>query len=153
MIMVEVTDAEQKSAACAEIIPTLPDWFGQPEANARYVLDIADKIAFAAFEGARPRGLIALKLHFGRTAEIWWLGVRPEFHRQGIGRALFSAAEQRARERRCKQMIALTVSERSDDRYYAHTRAFYEAMGFAPLVEFNENDPQNPMMCVIRPLD
>ena len=148
----ETLDAAAKSWACGEVIKTLPDWFGQPESNARYVRDIADKDVFSAFINDELAGLLALKYHFGSTAEIWWLGFKPEYHRRGIGSSLVNLAAMRAIERSCNYLAVMTISEWSDDEFYRRTRLFYQRVGFQPFVEFNETDPFNPMMWMIRPL-
>ena len=100
MKIVEITNAEQKSSAVADIIKTLPEWFGIPASNEHYIKHVVSKDAFAAYRATRaapalkqPAGLIALRYHFQTTAEIWWLGVKPEFHRRGIGTLLFDAGE------------------------------------------------------------
>jgi len=47
-----------------------------------------------------------------------------------------------------------TLSDRSDDVYYARTRAFYRAAGFVPLLDLPELwDADNPAMVFVRDLD
>jgi GNAT superfamily N-acetyltransferase len=100
MEIAEIVDAEQKSSAVAEIIKTLPEWFGIPESNERYVREAATKDVFAAYDDLnQPVGLIALRYHFQRTAEIWWMGVKPAYHRRGMGTPLFQAAKSKARQK------------------------------------------------------
>jgi GNAT superfamily N-acetyltransferase len=146
MEIVEILDAEQKSSACAAIIATLPEWFGIPEANARYIEEAAGKDVFAVYDDhRRPIGMIALRYHFRTTAEIWWMGVRPEYHRRGIGKALCEAAKSRAKENGCRTLAVMTLSPGKPDLGYAQTRAFYERQGFRLLLEVNESDPKNPL--------
>ena len=147
-----VDDAEEKSRICDDIIHTLPDWFGLPEANENYIRNMRKKDVFVAYAGERPVGLIALKYHFQTTTEIWWMGILPDYHRHGIGTALFEAAKQHTIGNKHQNMIVNTLSDRSDDKHYARTRAFYLRMGFEPLLEDNEEDPVNPMMWMIHPL-
>jgi hypothetical protein len=91
MEIVEIADAEQKSSAVADIIKTLPEWFGIPASNERYINEVVSKNAFAAYRATRsapalilasnedhimeatakddfaanqPVGLIALRYHF-----------------------------------------------------------------------------------------
>jgi len=147
-----VTDPGQRSALCGSLISDLPEWFGQEAANRKYVAQIADLQTFGAFSGKICLGLIALRPHFRDTLEIWWMGVRPEYHRQGIGRSLMDQATAYGREMHHRELILMTVSELSDDAGYARTRAFYRCMGFRPLLRFNENDSVSPMMWMIKPL-
>ncbi|HRC26297.1 MAG TPA: GNAT family N-acetyltransferase, partial [Alphaproteobacteria bacterium] len=123
----------------------LPGWFALPDANAHYIKDIADKDVLASGTSKNVRGLIALHYHFDRNAEIWWMGVDPDFHRQGIGSYLFDAAKLHVKERGCNRMAVQTLSPRSKDKFYENTRSFYETVGFKPFVEFDETKP-NPMM-------
>jgi len=147
-----VTDSGQRSALCGSLISDLPGWFGQEKANRKYVEQIAELQTFGVFSGETCLGLIALRPHFRDTLEIWWMGVRPEHHRQGIGRILMDQAVTYGREMHQRQLILMTVSELSDDVGYARTRAFYQYMGFRPLLRFNEDDPVSPMMWMMKPL-
>lgn len=149
MEIVEIIGPEARSAACAAIISKLPDWFAIPAANERYIAGMASKDVFAASVNDRPIGLLALRYHFGTTAEIWWMGIVPEYHRQGIGRRLIDAAKDRAIQLGCTTMVVTTLSPRCSDKNYAGTRAFYEGQGFRLLVEFNEHDPRNPMAWMV----
>jgi GNAT superfamily N-acetyltransferase len=101
MAVEPITDAGAKSALCVEIARELPMWFGRPErtriTRARSPAGtrlprIASRDAFAEVADGKPLGLIALEYHFGLTCCIWWLGVRPSAHRQGLGRAFAAAA-------------------------------------------------------------
>ena len=149
MTVRELTDPEEKSKACEQIIRHLPDWFGMPESNKNYIKQMRDKDVFAVEKDGAAIGLIALKYHFGETAEVWWMGLLPEHHRSGLGTLLIEAAKKRAKEKNCKNLALNTLSPRSPDPYYARTRAFYDTRGFRPLVEFNEDDPDNPMMWMV----
>ena len=149
---IHLTDPQTASTACADILATLPDWFGQPDANAAYQRDIGQKQTFLAMAANRPLGLIALDIHFETTAEIWLMAVRHGHHRQGLGCALMQTALNAARAQSCQRAIVQTLSPRSPDPGYRATRAFYTAMGFQPLVEFNRTDPLNPMMWMERSL-
>ena len=148
----EVVEPQERSSACVAITRTIPEWFGQPASNAMYGRQIADKDAFGAFLADDPVGLIALDYHFDQTAEVWWLGVRREAHRQGIGRALLARARDRARERQRRYLVLKTLSPASPDEGYARTRKFYLREGFVPLVDLDGADPANPMMWMLQTL-
>ena len=140
---------DEASAACARIIDRLPDWFGLPESNAAYVAGVAECLCFGAFDADQCLGLIALRPHYGTTLEIWWMGVDPAFHRQGIGKALIAAALYHARQQGFLHMVLMTLSEESGDPGYAATRRFYLSQGFRPLVHDHMADPDNPLMWMI----
>ncbi|MCB9987772.1 MAG: GNAT family N-acetyltransferase [Rhodospirillales bacterium] len=151
--VVHVQDEALKSAYCREIIPLLPDWFGMPDANKNYISGMATREVFAGFYDGKLMGFIGLKDHMRRSLEVWWMGVVPQHHRQGIGKALMDTAREYALCQGYEFMIVNTLSARSDDVYYARTRAFYQEYGFKALLEENENDPVNPMIWMILPLN
>lgn len=146
----EVGSPEARSAAVAAILPHLPDWFGMPDSNAAYISGAAARPTWAAHD-ARGHLLGALvgQAHLGATLEVWWMGVLPPARRRGAGRALIAAARGWALERGLGRMAVSTLSARSPDPFYAETRAFYAAVGFRPLVEFNTDDPLNPMQWMV----
>lgn len=148
----EIESPAEKSAACDRIIHKLPNWFGLPDSNAHYIKDISDKDTLAVESDGQICGLLALCYHFDRVAEIWWMGVAPDFHGRGIGAALVNVAKARSREKSCRKMAVQTLSPRRKDTLYARTRTFYEKSGFESFVEFNENDV-NPMMWMVMELN
>ena len=109
----------------------LPAWFGRPEANRHYAEQAMALEAWVARLGRREVGLLLLKRHSAVSAEVYWLGVDPDLHRQGIGQALVEAAERKLKEEKGRFLFVMTLHP--DDTYepYRRTRAFYERMGFA----------------------
>lgn len=77
-------------------------------------------------------GFLALKETSPHTAEIYVMGVLPQCHHSGIGRALYEKFERYAREKGYSFLQVKTVQE---GRYeeYDRTNAFYRAMGFLEL--------------------
>lgn len=64
------------------------------------------------------------------SAEIYWLGVDPDHHRQGIGRVLIDAVERRLREEGIKFLFVMTLHPQDPYEPYRRTRLFDERMGF-----------------------
>jgi GNAT superfamily N-acetyltransferase len=146
--------ASGKSAICAEILASLPSWFGIPESNAAYKRDVEFLPMFAAEEDGRAQGFIALKRHTPYAFEIHVLGVRPELHRKGFGRALVARAEALVREKGARFLTVKTLAASHPDPGYAKTRAFYAAMGFVPIEEFGTLwNPDNPAVMMLKVLD
>ena len=109
----EVSIAEEKDPALRRrILETLtarlPEWFAQAESNRHYAEQAEILEAWVARIGGQPVGLLLLKRHSAVSAEIYWLGVDPDHHRQGIGKALIGAVERRLREEK------ISVSLRHD---------------------------------------
>lgn len=126
-----------KGAICGAVLATLPDWFGIEAANAAYVRDVERMAMFAAFDGEAnaPIGFLALEQHSPEVFENHVLGVRPQNHRQGLGRALMARAEAYARGHGARLLTVKTLAAAHPDAGYARTRAFYRAMGFFTVEE------------------
>jgi GNAT superfamily N-acetyltransferase len=150
--IVEVSSG--KGAICEAILATLPDWFGVASANAAYARDVERMAMFAAFDGEEPIGFLALHQHSPEVFENHVLGVRPQCHRRGIGRALMTRAEAYARGRGARLVTVKTLAPSHPDPGYALTRAFYRAMGFFPVEEFPTLwNPENPCLFLAKILD
>ncbi len=124
-------DPARKRRLLERLTARLPEWFAQGESNRRYAEQAEMLEAWIARIDGRPRGLLLLKRHSPVSAEIYWLGVDPDHHRQGIGKALIGAVERRLREEKIRFLFVMTLHP--DDPYepYRRTRLFYERMGFA----------------------
>ncbi len=78
---------------CRQILDTLPTWFGIPESVEDYVdAAEANPTVVASLDGIDV-GALTLVIHTPYAAEIYVMGVRPEHHRRGIGRAMLEAAQ------------------------------------------------------------
>ena len=126
----------------------LPEWFGIEEATAAYIRDVRDLDTFAVDDV----GLLSVKLHNPRAAEVYVMGVARDHHRQGIGRALLAAAEDDLRERGVEYLQVKTLGPSRESEGYARTREFYEACGFVALEEFPDLWPGNPALLLVKRL-
>jgi GNAT superfamily N-acetyltransferase len=126
---------EGAGAICAEVLAALPHWFGFPDSVADYVESADTHPTVVATVAGRDCGILTLRLHTPYAAEIVVMGVVPEHHRGGIGRAMLSVAETWLAERDITYLQVKTLSPRSADEGYAATRAFYFGCGFRPLEE------------------
>lgn len=150
--VVEVSSG--KAAICSAILATLPDWFGIESSNAAYVRDVERMAMFAAFDNKEPIGVLSLDQHSPEVFENHVLGVQPQFHRQGLGRALMTRAEDYARSRAARLLTVKTLAPSHPDPGYALTRRFYQAMGFFPVEEFPTLwNPENPCLFMAKILD
>ena len=133
-MVVEIFDSEMKKQIAGDILHKLPDWFGLPESTQRYI-DASAKMPFWAWCGSKGdavSGFLSLKETSPNTAEIFVMGVLPEQHRRGIGRELYLAFEQYARESGYSFVQVKTVQS-GHYKEYDRTNAFYRAMGFLEL--------------------
>ena len=131
----EITSPNEKKAISRDILEALPDWFGIPEAREEYIKQSAGEIFFAAIEGDKAVGFLTLKRTGEATAELAVMGVRKEYRRQGIGKALFAVAKTRAAELGYSFLQVKTVQM---GRYpeYDVTNRFYLSLGFRELEVF-----------------
>jgi GNAT superfamily N-acetyltransferase len=74
--------------------------------------------------------MLTLVRHNEWAAEVYATGVLPEFHRQGIGRALLGHAEGRSAAEGVELLHVKTLAPSKPDEGYDRTRAFHFANGF-----------------------
>ena len=131
----EVKDAEEKKRVTRRILEALPDWFGIEESREEYIAGSVDKAFFAVYEEGKPAGFLYLKETGKDTVELAVMGVLQEYHRKGIGEALFKKAKEVAKQAGYSFMQVKTVQMGKYDDYDA-TNRFYLAMGFKELEVF-----------------
>ena len=117
------SDIEKKGIARA-ILEVLPDWFGIPEATEAYIADSKGRPFFCAFADDVPVGFLYLKETGRHTVELAVMGVRQEYHRQGIGRALFEQAKAEAK-RLGYSFIQVKTVQMGRYAIYDDTNRFY----------------------------
>jgi ribosomal protein S18 acetylase RimI-like enzyme len=144
---------EGGGATCAEILATVPHWFGIAEANEQY-RRVADRCpTLVAMEGRQNVGFVTIVRHSPHAAELQVMAVRPELHRKGIGRTLIATAEDRLRSEGVEFLQVKTLSASADDKPYLETLAFYTALGFRVLEEMPSLwDADNPAVLLIKHL-
>ena len=131
----EITAAEEKQRIARLILESLPDWFGIPEAREEYIEKSAKQPFFAAFDGENAVGFLYLAETGRDTAELYVMGVLKEYHRRGVGKMLFAAAKQRAKELGYSFLQVKTVQLGKYPEYDA-TNRFYLALGFGEFEVF-----------------
>jgi GNAT superfamily N-acetyltransferase len=109
----------------------LPQWFAQSDANLHYAEQAELLDGWVARIDGQPAGLLLLKRHSPASAEIYWLGVDPDRHRRGIGRALIEAVERRLKDEQARFLFVMTLHPDVDYEPYRRTRAFYGRLGFS----------------------
>jgi ribosomal protein S18 acetylase RimI-like enzyme len=144
---------EGSGALCAELLATVPHWFGIPASNEAYRLAADRSPTVAAADDGIVLGFLTVVRHAPHAAEIHVMAVRPEHHRRGIGRALVAAAEERLRADGVEYLQVKTLSASAGDPPYLRTLAFYEGLGFRILEELPTLwDPDNPAVLLVKRL-
>ena len=125
----EITNELEKTYISRHILEALPEWFSIAESRENYIKDSLEKIFFCAFVDENPVGFLYLKQTGKDTVELAVLGVLKEYHRTGIGRALFEKAKQVICEKGFSfiQVKTLQVGKKES---YDKTNQFYISLGF-----------------------
>lgn len=139
------------AAHCEPILRALPQWFGMESALAQYVKDVEAMPTFLAKVQEIVVGFLTIKHHNEYAAELYVMGIRPEFNRMGIGRELVERAEVYLKQNKVEFLQVKTLGPSRRNEAYERTRAFYMALGFRPLEEFkNLWNPENPCLVMIK---
>lgn len=141
-----------ESAECEAILRALPDWFGIESALVEYVQSTETFPTFVIEEEGQITAFLTVHLHNPRSAEIHVMGVRPDRHRAGLGRALVRHAEAWLRERRVEFLQVKTLGPSRACEPYDRTRRFYESVGFVPLEENDLWGEANPCLILVKHL-
>lgn len=123
-------DPKIKREILESLTALLPEWFGQPDSNLHYAQQAEILSGWVANVDGKDIGLLLVKDQGPLSAEIFWMGVIPEYHRRGIGRALVETACADLVHRGVRFLFVMTLHP--DDPYepYQRTRLFYENLGF-----------------------
>jgi GNAT superfamily N-acetyltransferase len=138
---------------CRQVLGALPGWFGIPQSVEDYVA-VADRApTVVASVGGLDVGFLTAVRHSPYAAEIYVMGVMPDYHRQGIGGQLLARVEASLTADGVEYLQVKTLSASRPDEGYERTRAFYLASGFRPLEEFpNLWGPDNPALQMVKAL-
>ncbi|MBQ3559093.1 MAG: GNAT family N-acetyltransferase [Agathobacter sp.] len=127
-----IENIEEKEIISHAILTQLPEWFGLPNSTKEYIQNSKTMPFWACFDENKLVGFVALKKTSKSTAEIYVMGVLKEYHRMGIGRLLYEAFEQYAKEQGYEFVQVKTV-KKGHYKEYDITNAFYEKLGFKEL--------------------
>ena len=152
--IIQIQESNKKSARTREVLESLPQWFGRKEAIEEYAEEVREHPYWiAADREGRCVGFFSVKIHYRHTGDIFVCGILPEYHRRGIGKALYHAAEDYFVQSGCRYVIVKTLSDAVDFEPYARTREFYRSVGFEPLITLTEMwDEKNPCLIMIKRL-
>ena len=128
-MILQITDNQQKQQIARQVLEALPEWFGIEQAREEYISDSTGQMLFASIHDEQPVGFLCLKPTGRDTVELAVMGVRKEYHRQGIGRALVKSACQMAKKQGFSFMQVKTVQMGHYPEYDA-TNRFYQSLGF-----------------------
>ena len=148
-----VSDPSRRVEIARTTLSQLPEWFGIPEAREAYIRESAGRIFFCAYDRNRPVGFLYLKETGNATVELYVMGIRKEYHRQGIGRLLVRQAREAAAGAGYAFMQVKTVQMGKYEEY-DRTNRFYLALGFREFEVFPTLwDEGNPCQVYVMSLE
>lgn len=149
-IIEEITQKEVKEKISREVLNDLPEWFGLPESTENYIVESQDKPFLAAFYENEVVGFIVLNATSSDCADIFVMGIKKKFHRNGAGRQLNEAYENLAKEKGYTYSQVKTV-ETGHYEEYDITNSFYTSVGYKELEVFPTLwDEWNPCQIYIK---
>lgn len=152
MEIVQILDSEEKRRIAREVLEALTDWFEVPETREDYIRQSGTWDFFAAKQDDKSVGFLCLKQTGQDTAERAVMGVKREFHRSGVGRALFERAREAARAAGYSFLQVKTVQMGCYEDY-DRTNRFYQALGFKEFEVFPTYwDEANPCQIYVMAL-
>jgi N-acetylglutamate synthase-like GNAT family acetyltransferase len=139
-------------AAVERILRSLPAWFGIESALNDYVTSAATSTSFVAVRAGEVVGVALSERHFAESAELTLLAVHADHRGTGAGHRLVAAVQADLAADGCRFLEVHTVGPSCPDAGYAETRAFYRAVGFSPMHEFDGIDWPGPTLILIKSL-
>lgn len=88
-----IEDSARKSLVCEDVLRDLREWFEVESSVAEYIEKVADKFFVVAEQAGEVIGFICVEDINEYASEIYVMGVKRDFHRQGAGRELLAFAE------------------------------------------------------------
>ena len=138
---------------CRRILAALPTWFGIPASVEDYAATAERNPTVVGSCRDADVGLATIVRHSEYAAEVYVMGVLPEYHRRGVGRAMLRHVEAALAADGIEFLQVKTLSPSHPDEGYRKTRAFYLAYGFRPLEEFPTLwSPDQPALQLVKTL-
>ena len=104
--------------------------------------DLRYQCGFVAEDGNKEVvGFISFFVNQGK-AEIGWIGIHPDLHRQGVGRSLLHRLLRELESTQVSELYVHTLGDAVDYEPYQRTRKFYRQMGFQDFKRIAH--PENP---------
>lgn len=125
------------ASTCRELMAGLREWFAIPSATEGYLADLPRVPTWVATLAGEPgvAGFVSVTRPQTKAFELHVLAVARDRHGRGIGRALLELAERWSAAQGGRFMQVKTLGPSHSDPAYVKTRAFYQRLGYEPLLE------------------
>lgn len=148
-----INDNSQKPLIVKEVLETLSKWFGIKSAIEDYVKESKKYPLLNVLHNNQTIGFLSLKPTSNYALEVYVMGLKQEYHRQGIGKTMIEHAIKYANNHNYTFITVKTLDAFRENEEYAKTRLFYESVGFIPIETFKTLwDENNPCLFLILPL-
>lgn len=136
-----------------DILRSLPEWFGIEQAIIEYKNKSNSLPTWLATDNKQVTGCISILKHFSSSYEIYVMGIKKDYQRNGIGKRLIETVANYCKQNGGKYLQVKTLSQDRECFAYAKTRKFYIGMGFEPIEVFPLLwDAANPCLLMIKQL-
>ena len=155
-ITITKTDIGKHIETCLAIAKELPDYFNE-QGISDMSQDIQRHFLYVAMSSNGIVGFAIINEKSDYVAEISWMAVKSERHRQGIGSALVDHLDVDLKSQGFRVLEVKTLATHADisgfERTYAKTKQFYEKVGFLHLETIDPYpawEPGNPCAIYIK---
>ncbi|STY78870.1 acyl-CoA N-acyltransferase [Legionella wadsworthii] len=153
MIQIEKITGDLAQSLSRTIQMDLPEYFGLPEANEHYAIGVTTRTNFAAKDGDNTFGLVSIDFPYPDNANIYWMAVKRDYHRQGVGKQLIKAACHFAATQGAKTITVETLSPSELEENYLKTYRFYQSVGFNALFDLKPAGYEWNMVYMMKQLE
>ena len=129
------------------IVRALPKWFSETGIK-NMEIDLKYQRGLVAIKDDRIHGFLTFYVYEGQ-AQLAWMGVLPEFHRQGVGRLLLTELIQTVKTDGIILLKVNTLGDSVDYSPYDSTRAFYRSLGFRESQRIQQDNPDCPELLIL----
>jgi ribosomal protein S18 acetylase RimI-like enzyme len=130
-----------------KIAKALPQWFTRGGIE-RMNSDLRYQNGFVASHGSEIVGFLTFYVTEG-VGHIGWMGILPNFHRQGIGKKLVKQLVSELTRAGIHELHVSTLGDSVEYEPYERTRAFYRGIGFVEFRRFKQDNPECPEQLIM----
>lgn len=139
---------DEKESICRELLAELPEWGEKTELAANIAVRCRSMPVWAAFDEGAPCGFIAMRETSPHAAEIFAMGVKPEYQRHKLGKEMFTSLLNYARRQKYEFLQVKAIAAGSADEQSAEL--FYQSLGFRELEVLEISGADAPCRVYIR---
>ncbi len=105
------------------------------EAKEEYAKGVRERVTLGAMIGSNCVGIISIEVPFPNNTSVYWIGVRKEYLRHGVGTALLESAATLANKLGSTSMTVGLLTPKEEEVSTIRPWIFFQKKGFFPLFE------------------